>query len=103
MQLTSFSESETILRALEFALAKGGLNQPLHKKTAATLIKRMKSNQSISGRHQQLRDLLYRGATIDEMIKSIGASRRSVFRYLNHIEQAGMSITLEGGRYRLKP
>jgi len=102
VQHTSFLESETILKALEFASAKGGLTNARQKKTAAALIKRMKSNQSLSGRHQQLRDLLKRGATIEDMIKSIGSSRRTVFRYLNHFEQAGLTIALEDGKYKLK-
>jgi predicted DNA-binding transcriptional regulator YafY len=102
VQSSSFLESETILRALEFASAKGGFATPQQRKTAAALIKRMKSNKSLSGRHQQLRDLLKRGATIEEMIRSVGASRRTIFRYLNHFEQAGLTILLENGKYRIK-
>lgn len=101
MQASSFVEAETILRALEFAQSKGAFGSPQQKKTAASLIRRMRSNQSQSGRHQQLRELLKRGAGIEEMIRSIKASRRTVFRYLNHFEQAGLSITLENGKYRL--
>lgn len=101
MQTTSFIESETILRALEFANSKGAFGTIQQKKTAAGLIRRMKSNQSLSGRHQQLRDLLQRGANIDEMSRALGASRRTVFRYLNHFEEAGISIVLEDGKYRM--
>ena len=102
VQQSSFIETQTILHALEFASAKGAFQSPRQKKTAGELIKRMKSNQSLSGRHQQLRDLLRRGATIEEMIKTIGASRRTVFRYLNHLEEAGLTIVLGGGKYRIK-
>lgn len=101
MQTTSLLESETILRALEYANSKGAFGSPQHKKTAVGLIRRMKSNQSVSGRHQQLRDLLQRGASIDEMIRALGASRRTVFRYLNHFEEAGISIVLEDGKYKM--
>lgn len=103
MQQSSFVETETILQALEFASSKGAFSRsPRQKKTAGELIKRMKSNQSLSGRHQQLRDLLRKGATIEEMIKSIRASRRTLFRYLNHFEEAGLTIVLEDGCYRIK-
>lgn len=101
MQTSSFLESETILRALEFANSKGAFGNAQQKKTANTLIRRMKSNQSLSGRHQQLRELLQRGASIEEMIKALGASRRTVFRYLNHFEEAGISIVLDNGKYRM--
>ncbi len=98
-----FLETETILRALEFASAKGafGDNAKL-KKTAATLIQGMKSKKSLSGRQQQLRALLKRGATIDDMIKAIGSSRRTIFRYLNNFEDAGLDIVLAEGKYSLK-
>jgi hypothetical protein len=103
VQQSSFIETETILQALEFANSRGAFSQkPKQKRTAGELIKRMKSNQSLSGRHQQLRELLRKGATIEEMIKSIRASRRTVFRYLNHFEEAGLTIVLEDGKYRLK-
>lgn len=102
MRNTSFLQTQAILKALEFTSAKGGFGTNAQmKKTAQGLIKTMKSNQSVSGRHQQLTNMLRRGTTIEEMIKSTGASRRTVFRYLNHFEEAGMDLKLEGGRYKL--
>ena len=103
MQQSSFTETETILQALKFAQSKGAFGRDARRKrVAGELIKRMRSNRSLSGRHQQLRDLLRRGATIEEMIRGIHASRRTVFRYLNHFEEAGLTIVLEGGKYRVK-
>ncbi len=103
MQNTSFLESQTILRALEFALAKGGFrDNAMQKKTATGLVRKMKSTQSVSGRHQQLTALLRKGATIDAMIAATGSSRRTVFRYLNHLEEAGVDLSLDNGHYRLK-
>ena len=103
MQLTSFVQTQTILRALEFAAARGGFgNNAKQKKTAAALIKDMKGNKSVSGRHQQLMALLRKGATIEEMMKAAGSSRRTIFRYLNHFEEAGLDIEISGGRYRLQ-
>ena len=102
MQQTSFSQTQTILKALEFALAKNGfVGNGKQKKTAQALIRSMKSNESLSGRHQQLVGMLKKGATIDDMIKATGSSRRTVFRYLNHFEDAGVNITLVGGKYKL--
>jgi hypothetical protein len=100
---TSFLETQTILRALEFAVAKGGFaGNARQKKAALNLIREMQSNRSVSGRHQQLVGMLKKGASIDQMIKATGASRRTVFRYLNHFEQAGLDIKIEEGKYRLK-
>lgn len=103
MQNTSFLETQTILRALEFAMAKGGFgSDAAQKKTAAAIIKRMKSTKSVAGRHQQLAVLLKKGASIEQMMKAVGASRRSIFRYLNHFEEAGRSVAITNGKYKLK-
>lgn len=103
MQNTSFLESQTILRALEFALAKGAFREhPMQKKTATALVRTMKSTRSVSGRHQQLTTMLKKGASIDELIGATGSSRRTIFRYLNHLEAAGVNLSLANGQYRLK-
>ena len=100
---TSFLETQTILAALEFALANGGFGSSgSQKKTAQRLVKSMKSTESVSGRHQQILQMLRKGATIGQMIKATEASRRTIFRYLNHFEEAGMDIELVDGNYRLK-
>ena len=103
MQNTSFLQTQTILRALEFTLSKKGFGGSApQKKAAETLIKRMKSNKTVSGRHQQLRKILKGGATINQMIKATGSSRRTIFRYLNQFEEAGIDIIITDGKYRLK-
>ena len=103
MQSTSFLQTQTILRALEFAAAKGAFAEnSKQKKTALALIQQMKSNRSVSGRHQQLMALLSKGASIDQMMKSTVTSRRTVFRYLNHFEEAGVELQLTDGKYKLK-
>ena len=102
MQNTSFLETQTILRALEFSLAKGGFgSNARHKKTAATLVKTMKSTKSVAGRHQQLASILKKGASIEQMMKAVTASRRTIFRYLNHFEEAGHIIVITDGKYKL--
>ena len=103
MKSTSYLQTQTILRALEFAASKGGFGTSSHqKKTALALIKDMKSNQSVSGRHQQLSAMLRKGATIAEMMKAASSSRRTIFRYLNHFEDAGVDISITDGKYKLK-
>ena len=103
MQSTSYLQTQTILRSLEFAISKGGFGKNTHqKKTALALIKNMKSNESVSGRHQQLTAMLRKGASIAEMMKAARASRRTIFRYLNHFEDAGLYISITDGKYKLK-
>lgn len=103
MQNTSFLQTQTILKALEFTLAKGGFGTNAgQKKAAASLIKEMSGTKSVSGRHQQLMNMLKKGSTVDQMIKATGSSRRTIFRYLNHFESAGVDIRLEDGQYKLK-
>ena len=46
--------------------------------------------------------LLKKGVTLEGMMKATGASRRTIFRYLNHFEEAGIDIVIDNGRYRLK-
>lgn len=100
---SSYLETQTILRGLEFALTKGAFaDNQSQKRTAAALIKEMKGTRSLSGRHQLLTGLLKKGTSIDEMVKATGSSRRTVFRYLNQFEEAGLDIQLEDGKYRLK-
>ena len=102
VQSTSFLQTQTILRALEFTLAKKGFGKNNKQKKAATaLIKTMKSTKTVSGRHVQLTNMLKRGATIEQMMKATGSSRRTMFRYLNHFEEAGIDIIIEGGKYKL--
>ncbi len=103
VQSTSYVQTQTILRALEFAVAKRGFGtNAQQKKTAQAIIKAMKSNASVSGRHQQLTTMLKKGASIAEMMKAARASRRTIFRYLNHLKDAGLDISIVGGKYRLK-
>ena len=75
VQNTSFVQTQTIIHALEFAISKGGFGRnPQQKRTAAALVKNMKSNKSVSGRHQQLVALLKKGVTLEGMMKATRAS-----------------------------
>jgi biotin operon repressor len=41
------------------------------------------------------------GVTIETMRRKLRCSRRTVFRYLNELEAAGVEISLQGQRYRV--
>jgi len=102
VQSSSYLQSQTVLRALEFALAKSGFDDPRQRKAALALVKDLKGNKSLGGRQQLLTSILKKGATVEDMVKATGSSRRTIFRYLNNFEEAGMDIQLEGGVYMLK-
>jgi DNA-binding transcriptional ArsR family regulator len=91
-----------MLRALEFTLARGGFDDPRQKKAAAGLVKDLRGNKSRGGRQQVLTSILKKGATVGEMVRATGSSRRTIFRYLNSFEEAGLEIQLENGVYRFK-
>lgn len=102
MKNTSYVQTQTIIRALEFTLVKNGFEKNTqHKTTAQSLLKSMNSNKSVSGRHQQIATLLKKGSSVSQMMKSVGASRRTIFRYLNHFEDAGFSINIDNGKYQI--
>ncbi len=102
MKSTSYVQTQTIIRALEFTLAKNGFGKDTqHNTTAQSLLKSMNSNKSVSGRHQQIATLLKKGSSVSQMMKSVGASRRTIFRYLNHFEDAGFSINIDNGKYQI--
>lgn len=103
MHNTSFLQTQTIRHALEFTLENGGFaRNGMQRKEAKLLLRRMSSTESVSGRHDSLRRLLKKGATMEEMIKITGSSRRTIFRYLNHFEEAGLDIRIIDGKYHLK-
>ncbi len=96
-------EINDMRRLKQFALNKGGFgDNAKQKKAAAQLIKDMSSTKSVSGRQQEVMTMLRKGATLEQMMKATGSSRRTVFRYLNHFEEAGLDMVLEKGFYKLK-
>jgi len=71
------------------------------RKTAARLVADLESDRTIYGRQLRMLSLMQAGASIDRMRRKLRCSRRTVFRYLNHLEAAGVKITLEGQEYRV--
>lgn len=70
-------------------------------KTAERLVADLESDRTIYGRQLKMLTLMESGATADAMRRKLRCSRRTVFRYLNHLEEAGVDISLEEQKYRV--
>ena len=71
------------------------------RKSAAKLCQELESERSIYGRQLKMIGLMERGVTLGEIGRKLRCSRRTVFRYLNHLEDTGITIKLEGLKYRI--
>ena len=69
------------------------------RKSAERLLKHLEGDKSIYGRQCRMIRLMAKGATIAQLRKGLGCSRRTVFRYLVDLEQADINITLKGNTY----
>ena len=97
---SDFTETFAIHVALKHALkAKQYGKTPAVRKAAEVLCKELHGEKSIYGRQLKMIGLMEKGATIAELGRKLRSSRRTVFRYLNHLEDAGVSIKLEGSKY----
>ncbi len=90
--------------AIHIAL-RAGLKSKQYQKNAAVrraaerLTAELEGERSIYGRQLKMVGLMEKGASLAEMGRKLRCSRRTVFRYLNHLEDAGIPINLEGSRY----
>ncbi len=99
---SDFTETFAIHVALKYALkAKQYDSTAEVRKAAEVLCRELQGEKSIYGRQLKMIALMEKGATIAELGRKLRCSRRTVFRYLNHLEDAGVSITLEGSKYRV--
>lgn len=99
---SDFAETFAVHTALKHALARKLYSSDARTQKAATgLVKSLESDRSIYGRQLKMIGLMAKCASIQQMVKNLRCSRRTVFRYLNHLESAGIGITLEGGRYQV--
>ena len=69
------------------------------RKAAEKLCDELQGERSISGRQLRMVNLMEKGVTLAEISRTLRCSRRTVFRYLNHLEEAGISINLSGSKY----
>ncbi len=97
---SDFTETFAIHVGLRAALrARQYDNNPAVKKAALALCKELESERSIYGRQLKMVKLMAKGVTIGQLGRSLRCSRRTAFRYLNYFEDAGVSISLDKGKY----
>ena len=99
---SDFTETFAIHVALRSALrAKQYEKNVAVKKAAETLCQDLQGERSIYGRQLKMINLMEKGASLAEIGRKLRCSRRTVFRYLNHLEDAGISIKLQGTKYHV--
>lgn len=97
---SDFTETFAIHVAVKAALkSKQYQKNPAVQKAAERLCKELEGERSIYGRQLKMIELMERGATLGEIGRKLRCSRRTVFRYLNHLEEAGISIKLDNNKY----
>jgi DNA-binding NarL/FixJ family response regulator len=97
---SDFTETYAIHSALRFALSRNhfGKGDPI-RRNAEKLVSALESDKTIFGRQLRMLEMMRKGVTIEGMCRRLHCSRRTVFRYLNHLESAGVEISLENGEY----
>ncbi len=99
---SDFTETMAIHLALKAALkSKLYAGNAAVRKAAVSLCNRLESDRSIYGRQLKMLQMMEKGASLAEIGRKLRCSRRTVFRYLNALEEAGIPITLEGTVYRV--
>ena len=97
---SDFTETFAIHVAIKHALRTRQYDKThAVRKSAEALCRDLESERSIYGRQLKMIALMEKGTSIDELGRKLRCSRRTVFRYLNHLEDAGVSVALENGRY----
>ena len=99
---SEFTETLALHVGLKNALKSRQYSKiPAVQKAAERLCSELQGGRSIYGRQLSMIKLMEKGATIEALGRKLRCSRRTVFRYLNHLEDAGVGINLDGGRYRV--
>lgn len=97
---SDFTEMLAIHVALKAALKwKHYDKNPAVKKAALRLRKELEGDDSIFGRQLNMIGLMEKGVTVAELGRKLKSSRRTLFRYLNYLEDAGIDIRLDGTKY----
>ncbi|MGD2108148.1 MAG: helix-turn-helix domain-containing protein [Phycisphaerae bacterium] len=100
---SDFTETFAIHVALKNAIkGKSYDRNAAVKKAAEKLCKDLASERSIYGRQLKMINLMEKGATLADIGRKLRCSRRTVFRYLNHLEEAGIAIKLQGTKYHVE-
>jgi biotin operon repressor len=97
-----FRETFAVHAALRHAIRSGLYKgDPEVLEAAQKLVKTLESERSLYGRQLRMIHAMESGITIEQMGKLLRCSRRTLFRYLNHLEAAGIDITLENRQYKV--
>ncbi len=99
---SDFTETLAIHVALRSALRSSQYKKNAAvRKAAEKLRDELESERSIYGRQLKMIHLMEKGTTLAEVGRKLRCSRRTIFRYLNHLEDAGISITLRQNKYHV--
>ncbi len=99
---SDFTETLAIHVALKAAVKSKQFDSNLAvKKAAQKLCKDMESEKSIFGRQVKMIKLMQQGASVADLGRKLKTSRRTLFRYLNYLEDAGIDIKLENNKYHV--
>jgi len=100
LKRSDFKETYAVHAALRNGLKTNLFaRDPAAKKAAERLLKHMESEKSIYGRQCKMVKLMITGASIAQLRKGLVCSRRTVFRYFNDLEKAGVEILLDEKGY----
>lgn len=72
---------------------------PAVRKAAEAMLKDLEAARGVYGRQLKMIELMQKGITLDELRRKLSCSRRTVFRYLNELEAAGVTVELDGTTY----
>lgn len=98
---SDFAQALATHVALSHAIRANAYRSAPHlKKAAEHLLREIEGDRSTSGRQIRMLGQLSKGAGLNDICRKLRCSRRTVFRYLNQLEEAGVSITLENNKYR---
>lgn len=99
---SGFAQSFAIHVALKAAQrAKAYKGNSLAESAAKELCKNLEAPKSVYGRQLAMIRLMATGTTIKQIGRQLRCSRRTAFRYLNNLEDAGVAISLVDGKYRV--
>ena len=100
---SDFTENLAIHIALKAAMKSGQFEKSAAVNNAAgKLFKYLEGEDSIFGRQLKMIHMMETGASIAELGRKLRCSRRTAFRYLNFLEDAGVGVSLEDGKYRVE-
>lgn len=99
---SDFTETMAVHLALKSALKGRQFSKHQAVQKAATkLCKSLEGERSIYGRQLKMISMMERGVSLSEVGRKLRCSRRTIFRYLNYLEDAGVPIKLADGKYRV--